>query len=134
MSMSKKKQHNIEEIECEMSSGNVFEDLGVENPEEELTKAKLVWEIEQIIKKKKLTQVGAAKIMGINQPKVSALIRRRLDGFSVERLIHFLNTLGQDIDIVVRQKPSNRKQAVINVYHETSYGHAKSISIAAKSC
>ena len=116
--MAKKKQE-LEAIECEMSSGNVFADIGIENPEEELTKAKLAWEIEQIIKKKKLTQSKAAKILSINQPKVSALIRRKLDGFSVERLIHFLNALGQDIDIVVRPKPSNRKQAVINVYHDT---------------
>ncbi len=120
--MRKKKQESFEEIECEMSSGNVFADIGIENPDEELTKAKLVWEIEQIIKKKKLTQVQAAKVMGINQPKVSALIRRKLDGFSVERLIHFLNALGQDIDIIVRQKPRSRKQAVINVYHENGYG------------
>ena len=62
--------------------------------------------------------------MGINQPKVSALIRRKLDGFSVERLIHFLNALGQDIDIVVRQKPSSRKQAQINVYYDSSCAHA----------
>ena len=54
--MNKKKSHPIEEIECEMSSGNVFADIGIENPEEELTKAKLVWEIEKIIKSKKLTQ------------------------------------------------------------------------------
>jgi len=128
--MSKKKQY-LEEIECEMSSGNVFADLGIENPEEELTKAKLVWEIEQIIKSKKLTQAEAAKVMGINQPKVSALIRRKLDGFSVERLIHFLNTLGQDIDIVVRPKPASRKEARINVYHDSSY--SPTISIAAKS-
>ena len=127
-----KKQQLIEEVAWEVSSGNVFADLGIENPEEELTKAKLVWEIEQIIKKKKLTQVEAAKIMGINQPKVSALIRRKLDGFSVERLIHFLNTLGQDIDIVVRPKPSNRKQAVINVYHDSGCGNSTSVPIAAK--
>ena len=129
--MTKKKQQDIEEIECEMSSGNVFADIGIKNPEEELTKAKLVWEIEQIIKKKKMNQVAAAKVMGINQPKVSALIRRKLDGFSVERLIHFLNALGQDIDIVVRQKPRSRKQAIINVYHENSFGR-QSISMAAK--
>lgn len=129
--MSKKKQKHEEAIECKMSSGNVFEDLGIENPEEELTKAKLVWEIEQIIKKKKLTQVEAANIMGINQPKVSALIRRKLDGFSVERLIHFLNTLGQDIDIVVRPKPLNRKQARINVYHNNSSCHS-TVPLAAK--
>lgn len=126
----RKKKH-IEEIEYHEDSGNVFADLGIENPEEELTKAKLVWEIEQIIKKKKLTQIRAARIMGINQPKVSALIRRKLDGFSVERLIHFLNALGQDIDIVVRQKPANRKQAIINVYHDNDRGC--SIPMAAKS-
>lgn len=92
-------------VEFEMSSGNVFADLCIENHEEELTIAKLAGEIHQIIKKKKLTQVKAAKMMGINQPKVSALIRRKLDGFSVERLIHFLNALEQNIDIIVRQKP-----------------------------
>lgn len=132
--MVKRKQKHLEEVECEMSSGNVFADLGIENPEEELTKAKLVWEIEQIIKKRKLNQVNAAKIMGINQPKVSALIRRKLDGFSVERLIHFLNALGQDIDIIVRPKPRNRKQAQINVYHDTGYGNSRACPIAAKSC
>jgi predicted XRE-type DNA-binding protein len=129
--MSKKKHQHIEEIECEMSSGNVFADIGIENPEEELTKAKLVWEIQQIIKKKKLTQIAAAKVMGINQPKVSALIRRKLDGFSVERLIHFLNALGQDIDIVVRPKPRSRKQAIINVYYENELGHPV-VPLAAK--
>lgn len=130
--MVRKKQQVSEEVEWEKSSGNVFADLGFENPEEELTKAKLVWEIEQIIKKKKLTQVEAAKVMGINQPKVSALIRRKLDGFSVERLIHFLNALGQDIDIVVRQKPSSRKQARVNVYYDNSCGHASPSPIAAR--
>lgn len=94
--MARKQQHK-EEIECEMSGDNIFADIGIENPEEELVKAKLVWEIGQIIKKKKLTQVKAAKLMGIDQSKVSALIRRKLEGFSVECLIHFLNTLGQDI-------------------------------------
>lgn len=133
INMGKKKQP-LEEIEYEMSSGNVFADIGIENPEEELTKAKLVWEIEQIIKRKKLTQVEAAKVMGINQPKVSALIRRKLDGFSVERLIHFLNTLGQDIDIVVRQKPANRKQARINVYHDSGCNSGRTVPMAAKGC
>lgn len=114
-----KKQRQDEEIEFEVSVGNVFADLGIENFEEELTKAKLSWEIEQIIKKKKLNQTNAAKLMGINQPKVSALLKRKLDGFSVERLIHFLNALGQDVDIVVRPKPRNRKHAIINVYHDS---------------
>lgn len=129
-----KRQHQVEEIECEMSSGNVFRDIGIENPEEELTKAKLVLEIEQIIKKKKLTQVQAAEVMGINQPKVSALLCRKLDGFSIERLLHFLNTLGQDIDIVVRQKPSTRKHTIISVYHDFGRGLANCMPIAARAC
>ncbi len=118
--MAKIKPKLTDEIEFEVSSGNVFADLSIDKPEEELTKAQLAWEIETIIKKKKLNQTNAANLMGINQPKVSALLKRKLDGFSVERLIHFLNTLGQDVDIVVRPKPRNRKQAVINVYHESS--------------
>lgn len=130
--MARKKQQVAEEMELEMSSGNVFADLGFENSEEELTKAKLVWEIEQIIKKKKLTQTEAAKLMGINQPKVSALIRRKLDGFSVERLIHFLNTLGQDIDIIVRPKPPGRKHAIVNVYHDTGARGSNPLPMAAK--
>jgi predicted XRE-type DNA-binding protein len=130
--MSKKKLRHAEEIECEMSSDNVFADIGIENPEEELIKAKLVWEIEQIIKKRKMTQAAAAKVMGINQPKVSALIRRKLEGFSVERLIHFLNALGQDIDIVVRQKPLNRKQAVISVYYDIGCGHSQKCPMTAR--
>lgn len=132
--MKKIKTQYVEELECEMSSGNVFEDLGIENPEEELTKAKLVWEIEQIISKRRLTQVEAAHLLGINQPKVSALLRRKLDGFSVERLIHFLNALGQDIDIVVRQKPTHRKQAIISVYYDFGRGTAKNYSLTSKAC
>lgn len=128
--MDRKMKKNAEEIEFERSSGNVFADLEIENPEEELTKAKLVWEIEQIIKRKKMTQTEAAKVMGINQPKVSALIRRKLDGFSVERLIHFLNSLGQDIDIIIRPKPRGRKQAIINVYHDSVARHS-TVPIAA---
>jgi len=124
-----RRHERLQEIECEMSSGNVFADLGIGNPEEELTKAKLVWELEQIIKRKKLTQVEAAKIMGISQPKVSALIRRKLEGFSVERLIHFLNALGQDVDIIVKPKPRSRKQGILSVYHDCN---SSSVPMVAK--
>jgi predicted XRE-type DNA-binding protein len=131
--MAKKKSKHNEEITFELSSGNVFADLDIENPEEELTKAKLAWEIEQIMKKKKLTQASAAAIMGINQPKVSALIRRKLDGFSVERLIHFLNELGQDVDIILRPKPRHRKKAMINVYHD-NYGSHLPMAARGRGC
>lgn len=125
-----KKKKKKEEVEFEVSHENIFEDIGIENADEELTKAELAWEIDQIIKKRKLTQAKAAEIMGINQPKVSSLLRRKLLGFSVERLIHFLNLLGQDIDIVVRPKPRSRKTARVNVISQAGYSN---IPLVAKS-
>lgn len=131
---TKKKKQDIEDIDFEVGSDNIFADIGIENPEEELTKAELAWEIDHIIKKRKLTQEKAAKIMRINQPKVSALLHRKLSGFSVERLMHFLNLLGQDIDIVVRPKPRNRKNARVNVFGYEGYGGSSShIPLVAKS-
>jgi predicted XRE-type DNA-binding protein len=86
----------------EESSGNVFADLGLKNPEELLAKAELVQRICDIIAERKLTQVRAAKLLGIDQPKISALMRGKLDGFSTDRLFRFLNSLGSDVDIVIR--------------------------------
>lgn len=118
----------------EVSSENIFADIEVANPEEELTKAELAWEIDQVIKQRKLTQERAAKIMGINQPKVSSLLHRKLAGFSVERLMHFLNQLGQDIDIVIKPKPRNRKNARVNVVGLEGFSEARcSTPLAAKS-
>jgi predicted XRE-type DNA-binding protein len=88
-------------IEYEESSGNVFADLGIENPEEALAKSELARQITNIIKKRKLTQKQTAEIPGIDQPKISALIRGRLRSFSLERLIRFLNVLGQDVNIMI---------------------------------
>ena len=130
--MANKKKEKVIETDFEITSDNIFADIGVDKPEEELTKAELVWEIEQIMKKKKLSQKDAAKIMGINQPKVSALLRRRLAGFSVERLIHFLNALGQDVDIIVRPKPRGRKKGRISVYSGGDC-HMHTLPMAAKS-
>ncbi len=125
-----KKQRESKDLNIEVGSDNIFADIGVENPEEELTKAELAWEIEQTLKKKKLTQAKAAKLMGINQPKVSALLHRKLDGFSVERLIHFLTALGQDVEITVKPKPRNRRNARVSVCgSQRTYGRS---AIAAK--
>jgi predicted XRE-type DNA-binding protein len=88
-------------IVYEESSGNVFADLGFENPEEALAKSELARQITKLIRKKKLTQKQAAEILGIDQPKISALIRGRLRSFSLERLIRFLNELGQDVRIMI---------------------------------
>jgi len=81
----------------EESSGNIFADLGLPNPEELLAKAEAAIEIAHIIKKKKLTQTRAAEILGIDQPKVSAILRGKLRSFSLERLFRFLNALGTTV-------------------------------------
>jgi len=85
-------------------SGNVYQDLGFPDAEERLAKARLAMRIEKIIETRNLKQAEAAKILEINQPKISALINGRLSGFSMERLIHFLNLLNQDVEIIVRKK------------------------------
>jgi predicted XRE-type DNA-binding protein len=88
----------------EISSGNVFADIGVAAPEEALAKAKLVVQISRVIASKKLTQTQAAKLLGIDQPKVSALLRGRLSGFSTDRLLRYLTMLGKDVEIVIRSR------------------------------
>jgi len=100
------------------SSGNVFADLGFVEPEEELTKAQLASHIRQVVKRRRLTQVAAAALMGIDQPKVSALLNGRLASFSTERLMRLLTTLGQDVEIVVREKPDVLERGQIRVLGE----------------
>ena len=94
------------DIPVTASSGNVFADLGFAEPEEELTKAQLASHIRRILKRRRLTQVSAAELMGIDQPKVSALLNGRLANFSSGRLMRFLTALGHDVDIVVRPTKS----------------------------
>jgi predicted XRE-type DNA-binding protein len=94
-----------EEIKVTSSSGNVFADLGLANSDELLIKAELVRQISNLIDATKLTQAEAAKILGIDQPKVSALLNGKLSGFSTDRLFRFLNALGSDVEIRVIPKP-----------------------------
>jgi predicted XRE-type DNA-binding protein len=86
----------------EKSSGNVFRDLGLSNPNERLAKAQLAHRICEIIADRNLNQTQAAALMGIDQPKISALKQGRLAGFSVERLFRCLNELGQEVKITIR--------------------------------
>ncbi|MCX7361950.1 MAG: helix-turn-helix transcriptional regulator [Alphaproteobacteria bacterium] len=99
-------------------SGNVFADIGLPEPDEELTKAQLASHIRQAIKRKRLTQVAAAAHMGIDQPKVSALLNGRLANFSSDRLMRLLTALGQDVEITVRAKPRSRAHGRIRVVGE----------------
>ena len=94
---------------CTEGSGNVFADLGIPNPEEALAKAEIVRQIHRTIKKKRLTQVKAAKALGISQPKISRLLRGYFENFSLERLFRFLNKLGQDIHISITEDPHDGK-------------------------
>ncbi len=103
------------DIKVTPSSGNVFADLGVAEPEEELAKAQLATLIRQVLKRRRLTQTAAAGVMGIDQPKVSALLNGRLSGFSSDRLMRLLTALGQDVEIVVKRKPRGRDRGRISV-------------------
>ena len=96
-------------------TGNVFADLGYADAEERQTKLHLAHAINGIIARRRLTQAAAATMLGINQPKISALANTKLDGFSVERLMTFLIALDQDIEILIRAKPRSRTAARISV-------------------
>lgn len=91
----------------EKSSGNVFADLGFPDSEQELVKAKLTVQIYRLLKDRDLTQTDAAKLLGTTQAQVSALMRCRPVSVSVGRLMEFLTTLGQDVEITV--KPASRR-------------------------
>lgn len=113
--MAKKRKADIAVI---ASSGNVFADMGLPEPEEELTKAQLASHIRQVIKQRRLTQRAAASLMRIDQPKVSALLNGRLANFSSERLMRLLTALGQDVEITIKAKPRRRARGRIRVIGE----------------
>ena len=80
-------------------------------PEEALAKAELAQKIVAILNKRGLTQKDAAAMLGVDQPKISALMRGRLSGFSIERLLRFLLLLGCDVEISVKPRPRSRSQS-----------------------
>jgi len=96
-------------IDYEVSSGNVYADLGFPDAPEMLAKARMVSQIARIIQVRKLTQAQAGELLGIDQPKVSALLRGHFRGYSQERLIVFLTRLGMDVEIVVKPKAKKRQ-------------------------
>lgn len=97
------------------SSGNVFQDLGLPQSDELLAKAALANQIASIVSHRHLTQAEAARVLGTGQPKVSELLAGKLDGFSIERLIRFLNALDRDVQILVSPKPRSRENATLKV-------------------
>lgn len=96
-------------------TGNVFADLGYADASERQAKLRLACALNQVIEQRKLTQMAAAKLLGLAQPKVSALRNYKLTGFSVERLMTLLTAFDQDVEIVIKQKPRSRRAARISV-------------------
>jgi predicted XRE-type DNA-binding protein len=96
-------------------TGNVFADLGFPDPAERQAKLRLAYALNQVLEAQKLTQADAAKVLGVTQPKVSALRHYKLAGFSVERLMNLLTALDQDVEIVIRRKPRSRQTGRISV-------------------
>jgi predicted XRE-type DNA-binding protein len=99
-----RKKARVRRPKAELGSGNVFADLGLEDAEELLLKARLIFEIAQLIEKKGLTQVEVAKRTGLDQPKISRLLHGHLSGFSADRLFSILNRLGHSIEVRISTK------------------------------
>ena len=87
-----KARKKVEDETIARGTTNVFADLGYADAEERQTKLRLAHAINSIIEKRRLVQAEAAEVLGVNQPKVSALSRYKLEGFSVERLMLFLTS------------------------------------------
>ncbi len=96
-------------------SGSVFKDLRLPQPEDALAKAELAHRIATLIQRRGLTQAHAARLLKVDQPKISALKHGRLSGFSLERLMRFLILLGHDVEIVVAARPRQRAEARLRV-------------------
>ena len=109
---SRKADHDDEVIR---GTGNVFADMGYPDAAERQAKLRLAYALNQVLKHGKLTQAEAAKVLGVTQPKVSALRHYKLAGFSVERLMTLLTALDQDVEIVIKRKPRSRRAARISI-------------------
>ena len=110
-----------DELKMTRSSGNVFQDLGYHNADEHLLKTKFAMIINRIIKERNLTQIGAAKLLDIDQPKISRLSRGQLSGFSIDKLMVFLILLNQDIEVNVKPHPAISNNENFNDHFSLNY-------------
>jgi predicted XRE-type DNA-binding protein len=99
----------------ESGSTNVYADLGMVDAEEMLVKAQLATKIGDIIKRRKLTQVQAAQLLGITQPKLSGLLRGQFRGVSEIKMLECLTRLGRDVEIVIKSAPRSRTEGHVTV-------------------
>ena len=93
----------------EKSSGNIFADIGFANNQEMLVKANLALKISEIITQRRLTQMEAALVLGMPQPKLSKLLRGQFHGVSETKMLECLNKLGRDIQIVIRKANRDKR-------------------------
>ena len=105
---------STEEVKIERGSGNVFADLGRPDADAHQLKADLVTRVDEIIRRRRLTQTQAAELLGLSQPDVSRLLRGNFREYSIERLLRLLTALGRDVDIVIR-KPKSRRQGKLSI-------------------
>lgn len=92
----------MSEEKFQVSSGNVFSDLGVANADDHKLKAELVSKIDGLLKERRMKQREAAELFGVRQPDISKMLRGDFRQFSVERLLRFLVNLDQDVEIKIR--------------------------------
>ncbi len=97
------------------SAGNAYADLGYSDVDEMQAKAQLVSKIAELIKRRGLTQVEAAKLLGLTQPKISAMLRGEFRGFSERKLIDCLTSLGRDVQIVIKEAPQRRASGRVTI-------------------
>ena len=102
-------------MKYERGSGNVFQDLGVQQADEHLVKAQLVFKIDTILRNRGFKQVEAADLFGIRQPDISKMLHGEFRQFSVERLLRFLVALDQDVEIIVRPHSDLRNAPSLHV-------------------
>jgi predicted XRE-type DNA-binding protein len=103
-----RKRRIVRGVQVEEGSGNVYADLGYAESESMLVKARLAAKIAEIVQRRGLTQARAAEILGLTQPKVSALLKGRFRGISEHRLLECLTRLGRDVQIVIKPAPRSR--------------------------
>jgi predicted XRE-type DNA-binding protein len=111
--MTMNQDANPQDAVLETGSGNIFADLELPDAEDMLLKAQMLVVLQRLIRAEGLTQIAAAKRLGISQPDLSHLLRGRLRGYSIERLMRMLTNFGQDVEIVIKPCSEQSRSAKI---------------------
>jgi predicted XRE-type DNA-binding protein len=108
-------KNKVEDARVVKGSGNIFADLDLPNPVGDLFKADIAFQISQLIREKRLTQTKAARLLGVDQPRISDLLKGKIGRFSLEKLLDFLTALGRDVEITHRPGQEPNRRATIRV-------------------